>query len=75
MKLSQKRADEIVNYVIKQGIEKERIIGKGYGYSVPVAPNKFDDGTDNPDGRAMNRRTEFKVIGTVSEYDNFIDED
>ena len=75
MKLSQKRADEIVNYVIKQGIEKERIIGKGYGYSVPVAPNKFDDGTDNPDGRALNRRTEFKVIGTVSEYDNFIDED
>lgn len=75
MKLSQKRADEIVNYVIKQGIEKERIIGKGYGFSVPVAPNKFDDGTDNPDGRAMNRRTEFKVIGTVSEYDNFIDED
>ena len=75
MKLSQKRADEIVNYVIKQGIEKERIIGKGYGYSVPVAPNKFDDGADNPDGRALNRRTEFKVIGTVSEYDNFIDED
>lgn len=74
LKLSQKRADEIVSYVVKQGIEKNRIIGKGYGYTVPVAPNKFDDGTDNPDGRAMNRRTEFKVIGTVSEYDDFIED-
>ncbi|MCQ2960064.1 MAG: OmpA family protein [Bacteroidales bacterium] len=74
LKLSQKRADEIVDYVIKQGIEKSRIIGKGYGFSVPVAPNKFDDGADNPDGRAMNRRTEFKVIGTVSEYDDFIED-
>lgn len=74
LKLSQKRADEIVTYVIKRGIDKSRIIGKGYGYTVPVAPNKFDDGTDNPDGRAMNRRTEFKVIGTVSEYDNFIED-
>lgn len=74
LKLSQRRADEIVNYVIKCGIEKSRIIGKGYGYTVPVAPNKFDDGTDNPDGRALNRRTEFKVIGTVSEYDNFIED-
>lgn len=75
MKLSQRRADDIVNYVIKQGIDKNRIIGKGYGYTAPVAPNKFDDGTDNPDGRAMNRRTEFKVIGTVSEYDDFILDD
>lgn len=74
LKLSQKRADEIVNYVIKQGIDKQRIVGKGYGYTVPVAPNKFDDGTDNPDGRAMNRRTEFKVIGTISEYDDFIED-
>ncbi len=74
LKLSQKRADEIVTYVIKRGIDKSRIIGKGYGFTVPVAPNKFDDGTDNPDGRAMNRRTEFKVIGTVSEYDNFIED-
>lgn len=74
LKLSQKRADEIVTYVVKKGIDKSRIIGKGYGYTVPVAPNKFDDGTDNPDGRAMNRRTEFKVIGTVSEYDDFIED-
>lgn len=74
MKLSQKRADEIVDYVVKQGIEKSRIIGKGYGFSVPIAPNKFDDGADNPDGRALNRRTEFKVIGTVSEYDDFIED-
>ena len=73
-RLSQKRADEIVNYVIKQGIDKNRLIGKGYGFTVPVAPNKFDDGTDNPDGRAMNRRTEFKVIGTISEFDDIIED-
>ena len=74
LKLSQKRADEIVDYVVKQGIDKSRIVGKGYGFSVPIAPNKFDDGADNPDGRALNRRTEFKVIGTVSEYDDFIED-
>nr|HPM12999.1 OmpA family protein [Bacteroidales bacterium] len=72
LKLSQKRADEIVQYMIKQGIEANRVSGKGYGYSVPVAKNNNDDGSDNPDGRAKNRRTEFKIVGSVQEMNEVI---
>ena len=61
MKLSQKRANAAVNYVVSKGIEAKKIIAKGYGESMPVALNKIN-GKDNPEGRAKNRRTEFKVI-------------
>ena len=39
------------------------IPAKGYGAAQPIAPNTKDDGSDNPEGRQMNRRTEFKVLG------------
>ncbi|MDR2962903.1 MAG: OmpA family protein [Bacteroidales bacterium] len=66
MKLSQRRANEIIKYVIAQGISPSRISGKGFGFSVPIAPNNRPDGSDFPEGRAKNRRTEIRVIGTVS---------
>lgn len=72
MKLSQKRAESVVNYLISKGIARERLQAKGYGETMPVAPNKNKDGSDNPEGRAKNRRTEFKIIGTIT---NFGDED
>ncbi len=62
MELSQKRADKAVDYVVSKGIDKSKIIAKGYGETQPVAPNELPNGKDNPDGRAKNRRTEFKVI-------------
>ncbi len=62
LNLSQKRADAAVAYILSKGIEKKRIIAKGYGKSHPIAPNKLPNGEDNPEGRAKNRRTEFKVI-------------
>ena len=62
MRLSQRRAESAVNYIIQAGIDPTRIIAKGYGESRPIAPNTNPDGTDNPEGRAKNRRTEFKVI-------------
>jgi OmpA-OmpF porin, OOP family len=68
-KLSQKRADNIVNYVISKGITPERIKGIGYGEAKPIAPNEHPDGSDNPEGRAKNRRTEFKIIGEVAVED------
>ncbi len=61
MKLSQRRADAAVNYVVTKGIDAAKIIAKGFGESMPVAPNELN-GKDNPEGRAKNRRTEFKVI-------------
>jgi len=66
MKLSQDRAQSVVDYLIYLGIDQKRLIPKGYGETKPVAPNKNKDGTDNEAGRQQNRRTEFKVIGELS---------
>ncbi len=68
MNLSQRRAESVVNYLQKKGIRKDRLQAKGYGETKPVAPNVYTDGTDNPEGRAKNRRTSFRVIGELS-YD------
>ncbi len=62
LRLSQKRAESAVNYIVSAGIDRERIVAKGYGESRPIARNTNPDGTDNPEGRQKNRRTEFKVI-------------
>ncbi|MCB0401845.1 MAG: OmpA family protein [Flavobacteriales bacterium] len=61
-KLSQRRAQSVVDYLIKKGIDKSRLVPTGYGESKPVAPNTNEDGSDNPEGRQLNRRTEFKVL-------------
>lgn len=73
-KLSQRRAESIVNYLIKKGIPRKRLKAKGYGETKPVANNENPDGTDNPEGRAKNRRTEFKIIGEVNVTVNYKDE-
>ena len=56
MELSQRRAQKVVDYCISKGIKKERLVAKGYGETQPVAFNGDED------GRAMNRRIEFKVL-------------
>ncbi|MDG1476357.1 MAG: OmpA family protein [Vicingaceae bacterium] len=61
-RLGQQRANAVLNYVASKGISKNRIKAKSYGQTKPVAPNKLKDGSDNPEGRAKNRRVEFKVI-------------
>jgi len=62
-RLSQRRAESVVKYLRKHGIPKDRLVAKGYGESTPIADNTNPDGSDNPEGRQMNRRTEIKVIG------------
>jgi peptidoglycan-associated lipoprotein len=61
-KLSQRRAQSTVNYLIKKGIGADRLVAKGYGESKPIARNTNPDGTDNKAGRDRNRRTEFKIL-------------
>lgn len=61
-KLSQQRADNVVAYLISKGVAANRLKAAGYGDSKPVAPNTNEDGSDNPEGRQKNRRTEFKVL-------------
>jgi peptidoglycan-associated lipoprotein len=62
LQLSQRRARSTVNYLIKKGIDEKRLVAQGYGESKPVARNTNLDGTDNPEGRQRNRRTEFKIL-------------
>ncbi|SOD12170.1 OmpA family protein [Pedobacter xixiisoli] len=60
--LSDKRAKSCVAYLMSKGITPDRLTSKGYGFSKPVALNQTEGGKkDNPAGRALNRRTEFKV--------------
>ena len=56
MKLSQARAQSVVDYLINKGINKDRLVAKGYGESQPIATNDTDE------GRQMNRRSEFKIL-------------
>lgn len=60
--LSQRRAQSAVNYLIQRGISPTRLVAKGYGELRPIARNTNPDGTDNPEGRQRNRRTEFKIL-------------
>lgn len=60
--LSKRRAESTVRYLISKGISPDRLSAKGYGESQPIARNTNPDGTDNPAGRAKNRRTEFKIL-------------
>lgn len=55
-KLSQDRAQAVVNYLKGKGIDASRLTAKGYGSSQPVETN------DTAEGRQANRRTEFKII-------------
>ena len=55
-KLSHNRVKAVYEYLINQGIEKERLDYKSYGAKQPIADNKTDE------GRAKNRRVEFKII-------------
>jgi outer membrane protein OmpA-like peptidoglycan-associated protein len=55
--LSRNRAKAVYDYLVAHGIKADRMRYKGYGFDQPVASN------DTPEGRALNRRTEFKIVG------------
>ncbi len=62
LELSQKRANTVADYIISKGIEKSRIIPKGYGET--RLKNRCRNGIPCPESlHQQNRRTEFKVIG------------
>jgi len=54
--LSNNRVKSVVTYLLSKNITAARLVAKGYGETKPVADNKTDE------GRALNRRTEMKVI-------------
>lgn len=64
-KLSLRRAQSVVDYLEHAGIDKNRLVAKGFGESMPAAPNTDAKGKDNPTGRAANRRTEVRIVTDV----------
>lgn len=54
--LSNNRAKAVVTYLISKSIPVQRLTAKGYGETKPMADNKTEE------GRALNRRTEMKVV-------------
>lgn len=60
--LSERRARSVYNFFRKNGIAGSRMQAVGYGELNPIAPNTNPDGSDNPEGRALNRRVELKVV-------------
>lgn len=54
--LSEERANSVREYLIKNGVQPDKIEAIGYGESSPVATNDTDE------GRQLNRRVEFKVL-------------
>jgi len=61
LKLSQKRAEAVADWLTAHGVDKKRITTRGRGKANPVAPNAKLDGSDDPVGRAHNRRVEITV--------------
>ena len=55
-KLSEKRAEAVANYLVKLGIDRDRVSVVGYGERNPVATNETDS------GRQLNRRVEIIVL-------------
>ena len=56
MSLSKKRVEAVRNYLVKKGIETQRVVLKWYGPTKPIAPNTTEE------GKQQNRRVEFMII-------------
>lgn len=55
-KLSESRAKEVFMYLVDHGIEERRMKYNGFGFTRPISDN------ETPEGRALNRRTEFRIM-------------
>lgn len=60
LKLSDRRAGAVMEYLVSHGVPREKLTSVGKGESEPIAPNDIN-GKDNPSGRAENRRVEFHL--------------
>jgi OOP family OmpA-OmpF porin len=61
--LSKRRARVVYAYLAAHGVDAARLAGPhGYGGRRPIAASAFPDGSEDPQGRAKNRRTELKVL-------------
>ena len=64
--LSEKRAATVAQwFVARSGLKKAQVQTRGWGKSKPVTHNTKPDGSDDPDGRAKNRRVEIVIKKTA----------
>ena len=57
--LSERRAKAVLDFLVANGIEKERLVSVGKGESSPIASN------NSKEGRYQNRRVELRTVGTA----------
>jgi outer membrane protein OmpA-like peptidoglycan-associated protein/tetratricopeptide (TPR) repeat protein len=57
LRLSDRRAKAVVDFLVAKGISKDRMVAKGYGETQPIATNETEE------GKQLNRRTEMRIIG------------
>ncbi len=62
-KLSEKRASAVLKYIHEKGVDAARLEAKGMGEQRFAAINSNPDGSDNPEGRRLNRRVEYEITG------------
>lgn len=55
--LSKRRVGNVINYLVKKGVDRNRLIAKSYGEGNPLVSNDDEEG-----GRAINRRIELKIL-------------
>ena len=60
-RISEERSMAVVEYLVAQGVDRSRLVAKGYGDRVPIATNK------TAEGRAKNRRVEFVILARKGE--------
>ena len=60
--LSKKRAHAVINYLTGKGIDPVRFVSRGMGETSNIAMNVNPDGTDNPEGRRLNRNAEIRIL-------------
>jgi outer membrane protein OmpA-like peptidoglycan-associated protein len=58
-RLSQQRAESVVEYLVRNGVDRERLSAEGMGMEHPIADNSTEE------GRQQNRRTTFKILTDV----------
>jgi outer membrane protein OmpA-like peptidoglycan-associated protein/tetratricopeptide (TPR) repeat protein len=67
LRLSMQRSRSVVSYLLSRGIEPHRFVSRAFGEENAVAMNENPDGSDNPEGRALNRRVDIKIFPTTSD--------
>jgi outer membrane protein OmpA-like peptidoglycan-associated protein len=55
-KLSQKRADSVMKYLVEHGVDAARLTAVGHGEDIPMVPN------DSDENKEKNRRVEFIIV-------------